>query len=407
VHVNLTTLGAMHASLGGIANELNWSVERLRAALAETAQQGMVRYDEKARFIWLVNFLKYNTPESPNVVKSWETALSYLPECRLREDVIVHVRLWVAGLSPAFQEALPPEFQKPNAPSVNVDETLSPLPERPLANAHNLIEGVPTRLSTVSTPPPPSAKVCETGLSPSQKPLAHPVNLAEGDNTRFSDTNRPFLKEFKAVSPLSESDLTPAIFLSEGDHQNDFPLPESLSIKHKALSIKHTTVSIQEEEIVQETRSKEIISIVEEKNIVAPARQKMLSSPDANLSDVAQVFSYWQQTLQHPQAQLDPKRRKVIKNALASGYTVAQLQNAILGCSLTPHNMGDNEQGQRYDGLHVILRDADQIDRFIRNCHNPPRRRTKADQLLADNLAAGQRWLASFEPEEKIIDETE
>lgn len=84
----------------------------------------------------------------------------------------------------------------------------------------------------------------------------------------------------------------------------------------------------------------------------------------------------------------------MIKNALASGYTVTQLQAAIRGCSLTPNNIGENEQGQRYDGLHVILRDADQIDRFIRNCHNPPKRRTQADQLFADNLAAGDRWLA-------------
>jgi hypothetical protein len=105
----------------------------------------------------------------------------------------------------------------------------------------------------------------------------------------------------------------------------------------------------------------------------------------------------------HPQAQLDAKRRKVIKHALASGYSVAQLLDAIRGCAQTPHNLGENEQGQRYDGLHIILRNADQIDRFIRNAHSPPRRRTQADQLLADNLAAGERWLAMYNDEEKEI----
>lgn len=118
---------------------------------------------------------------------------------------------------------------------------------------------------------------------------------------------------------------------------------------------------------------------------------------------MVEVFKHWQQTLGHPQAMLDAQRRKRIRQALASGYSVAQLCEAIRGCSTTPHNMGENEQGQRYDGLHVILRNADQIDRFIRNAHNPPRLRNDADKLFASNSAAGDRWLARYKPEEKII----
>ena len=104
------------------------------------------------------------------------------------------------------------------------------------------------------------------------------------------------------------------------------------------------------------------------------------------------VFEFWQTTLKHPQARLDDKRRKLIRKALQAGYHVNDLKTAILGCSLTPHNMGVNDRGQKYDlktailgcsltphnmgvndrgqkydGLHVILRDADQIDRFIHN----------------------------------------
>lgn len=108
----------------------------------------------------------------------------------------------------------------------------------------------------------------------------------------------------------------------------------------------------------------------------------------------------------HPQAQLDNKRRKVIKHALDSSYSVMQLQDAIRGCSLTPHNRGENEQGQRYDGLHIILRNADQIDRFIRNAHSPPRLRNDSDKLLAANLAVKERWLALYNTEEKIINAT-
>ncbi len=85
---------------------------------------------------------------------------------------------------------------------------------------------------------------------------------------------------------------------------------------------------------------------------------------------IREVFEFWQTTLDHPQAKLDDRRRKLIGTALKTGYAVNDLKTAILGCSLTPHNMGDNDRGQRYDGLHVILRNADQIDRFIHNAMN-------------------------------------
>jgi hypothetical protein len=71
------------------------------------------------------------------------------------------------------------------------------------------------------------------------------------------------------------------------------------------------------------------------------------------------VFNFWKATLNHPNAMFDDKRRKIICNALKMGYSGAQLCDAVTGCSYTPHNIGDNDRGQRYDGLHVIFRDAD------------------------------------------------
>ena len=96
--------------------------------------------------------------------------------------------------------------------------------------------------------------------------------------------------------------------------------------------------------------------------------------------------------MKHPNAKLDDKRKRIIKQALGSGYSVDDLCDAITGCSFTPHNIGMNDRGQRYDGLHVILRNADQIDRFTHNCYNPPRPITKADELHVNNRAAGSRW---------------
>jgi len=125
----------------------------------------------------------------------------------------------------------------------------------------------------------------------------------------------------------------------------------------------------------------------QEERIVAPAR--LCSQKNS----VLEVFNHWKKTLQHNNAVLDNKRRKLIKNALKSGYSVVQLCDAITGCSYTPHNMGENDHGQRYDGLHVILRDADQIDRFIRNAYQPPRPPNAADKLMLSNIEAGKSWL--------------
>ena len=110
-HMHLTSLGAMQATLPGLACELDFTSEAFEAAFNALCQYGMVRYDSKAHFLWLPQFLKYNAPESPNAVRAWETALSYLPECDLRDALIVHVTQFVKTLATSFQEALPDVFQ--------------------------------------------------------------------------------------------------------------------------------------------------------------------------------------------------------------------------------------------------------------------------------------------------------
>ncbi len=106
-----------------------------------------------------------------------------------------------------------------------------------------------------------------------------------------------------------------------------------------------------------------------------------------------EIFKHWKTTMKHPDAKLDSKRKMLIAKALSLGYDIEQLCNAITGCSVTPHNMGDNDRGQRYDGLHVILRDADQIDRFIYHYHYPPQPIRDADKRTQGNIHAMQCWV--------------
>lgn len=82
---------------------------------------------------------------------------------------------------------------------------------------------------------------------------------------------------------------------------------------------------------------------------------------------ISRIFAHWQTVMNHPRAHLDDKRMKIIRNALKTGYAEPDLIQAIDGCAKTAHNMGQNDAGTPYDGLHIIFKDADNIDRFLKN----------------------------------------
>ncbi len=75
------------------------------------------------------------------------------------------------------------------------------------------------------------------------------------------------------------------------------------------------------------------------------------------------------------------------------GYSVDDCCQAITGCSMTDHNMGKNDKGERYDGFHIIFKSADQIDRFMQNAISPPKPQGKSEQRLQHNAQAAQAWL--------------
>jgi DNA-binding MarR family transcriptional regulator len=100
----------------------------------------------------------------------------------------------------------------------------------------------------------------------------------------------------------------------------------------------------------------------------------------ANQSTIKNIFMYWQEKMNHPQAKLDSKRQRKIADALKD-YSAEQLMQAIDGCAMTPYNMGENKTRQRYDDIELILRDASHIERFINNSINPPSDAAKSNQV--------------------------
>ena len=103
----MTSLGAMRASIAGLASEIGWSEKAFRNALSEISGEAMVGVDEKASFLAIRNFLRYNKPESPNVIRSWGAALDLLPECPSKNRLIAHVLEHVKALPEAFGKSMP------------------------------------------------------------------------------------------------------------------------------------------------------------------------------------------------------------------------------------------------------------------------------------------------------------
>jgi len=60
------------------------------------------------------NFLKYNRPESPNVVRAWPHAFDLLPECELKVQLFERLQGFVKGLSKGFREAFRESFCDPS-----------------------------------------------------------------------------------------------------------------------------------------------------------------------------------------------------------------------------------------------------------------------------------------------------
>ncbi|MGO4439614.1 hypothetical protein [Rhizobium sp. RAF56] len=115
-HPMMTSLGAIRATLDGLAAELAMGTEGQREAFREGLQdiidKGMADHDPNANLIALPNFLKYNKPESPNVVKAWASSAEMLPECELKDLTIQRSITYAEGLGKSFKEAVHKAFPK-------------------------------------------------------------------------------------------------------------------------------------------------------------------------------------------------------------------------------------------------------------------------------------------------------
>lgn len=87
--------------------------------------------------------------------------------------------------------------------------------------------------------------------------------------------------------------------------------------------------------------------------------------PSVPSDDVTAVFEHWREVMgKTRRTALDSNRKTLIAKALKT-YSLDDVKAAITGCSLSPYHMGENPSRKVYDGLNLILRNAEKIEQFI------------------------------------------
>jgi hypothetical protein len=109
-----TVPGLLCVGEAALAEEFGWTLEDFRKAFEEAKAQGLVKADWKARVVWIPKAYKFNSPESPNVVKSWRTPFDETPECALKVEIYQTLKAFVEGFKKGFQEAFAKSCRKPS-----------------------------------------------------------------------------------------------------------------------------------------------------------------------------------------------------------------------------------------------------------------------------------------------------
>jgi hypothetical protein len=118
------------------------------------------------------------------------------------------------------------------------------------------------------------------------------------------------------------------------------------------------------------------------------------AQPDSKADDIRAVFAHYR--ARHPRSFPTPKSTSKEWSAIAArmreGFSVDDLRAAIDGCHMTPHNLGENDRGEKYLGLELIMRNGSQVTRFAETARNPPRVVMSAREMKGHR--ATESWLA-------------
>jgi hypothetical protein len=104
--------GVIPAGRAQLTEALGWTFEVFDEAFRQVFEQGMAEADWDARLVYVPNAVRYNPPESPNVVVSWRDHWHTTPECELKNKALHGLQAFMQDMSEAFREAFQKAFLK-------------------------------------------------------------------------------------------------------------------------------------------------------------------------------------------------------------------------------------------------------------------------------------------------------
>lgn len=114
--------GAYKAGKAALEEESRMDAKGFAKGFAECLSNGLAKYDETARVVYLPNFLKYNPPANPNVVKSWGKIFNELPKSGLDLEIYCAILNCCDGMAKGFREAFSKAFAEPEAKGMRIQE---------------------------------------------------------------------------------------------------------------------------------------------------------------------------------------------------------------------------------------------------------------------------------------------
>ena len=367
-------LGVYYLPLLYAASDLKQSVKKVRSTLEKLCNLSYCQYDEQTQYIWVCNMALEQLGEEidakDNRIKAMQTIWNSLPQ---QISFLLQVYAKYHRIFNLKSRYLEYSTINSNAPSLDGRQpsSLSAV-NRSSSNFTSSFEGV-TSSQPLQSPPTTSLEA----------PLKELAILSETPSEPLRSNIEDRSENIEEINNKTERDL------------QKIEKEEEKRIKKKT---NHTlagekTGAVDAKKQPTKLRNLPVVTLAPKlETNLAPVFSVATHRDAAHGNATAMIFEHWQTTMNHPKSKLDSSRSSWISKALKMGYSVQQLCNAITGCSLTPHNMGDNERGERYDGLHIILKNADQIDRFIRNFHHPPRKESETQQRSRRNIQVAQTW---------------
>ena len=86
---------------------------------------------------------------------------------------------------------------------------------------------------------------------------------------------------------------------------------------------------------------------------------------DKSDDTIQQVFNHWKLVMgKTDQTKLTNDRKSKINARLKEGYSVHQLQQAAIGCSLSTWHMGQNDGARKHNSIDLIYRNGSKVEEF-------------------------------------------